>query len=160
MEPRIEQFKSKKLIGKSIRLSLTNDKTTELWKSFMMNRKLIKNPVDSNLYAVRVYADNYFSNFNPTSLFEKWATTEVIDFNDIPEGMETLVLQDGLYAVFVYRGAASAGEPMFQYIYGTWLPNSNYMLDNRPHFEILGEKYKNGSPDSEEEIWIPIKLKI
>jgi PhnB protein len=25
--------------------------------------------------------------------------------------------------------------------------------------EILGEKYKNESPDSEEELWIPIKLK-
>jgi AraC family transcriptional regulator len=32
-------------------------------------------------------------------------------------------------------------------------------LDNRPHFEILGEKYKQGSPDSEEEIWIPVKEK-
>jgi hypothetical protein len=25
--------------------------------------------------------------------------------------------------------------------------------------KILGEKYKNESPDSEEELWIPIKLK-
>ncbi|MFM9945765.1 MAG: GyrI-like domain-containing protein, partial [Bacteroidia bacterium] len=44
-------------------------------------------------------------------------------------------------------------------IYGTWIPNSEYNLDNRPHFEILGEKYKNNHPDSEEEIWIPIKPK-
>jgi AraC family transcriptional regulator len=47
----------------------------------------------------------------------------------------------------------------FQYIFGTWLPNSEYVLDNRPHFEILGEKYKNDDPTSEEEIWIPIKAK-
>jgi len=39
------------------------------------------------------------------------------------------------------------------------LPNSDYELDNRPHFEILGKKYKNNSADSEEEIWIPVKLK-
>jgi AraC family transcriptional regulator len=39
------------------------------------------------------------------------------------------------------------------------LPNSNYHLDDRPHFEILGEKYKNADPGSEEEIWIPIKAK-
>jgi AraC family transcriptional regulator len=37
--------------------------------------------------------------------------------------------------------------------------DSAYDLDNRPHFEILGEKYKNESPDSEEELWIPVKLK-
>jgi AraC family transcriptional regulator len=45
---------------------------------------------------------------------------------------------------------------IFQYIYSTWLPASGYALDNRPHFELLGEKYKQGSPHSEEEIWIPI----
>ncbi|MDP5096829.1 MAG: GyrI-like domain-containing protein [Flavobacterium sp.] len=39
------------------------------------------------------------------------------------------------------------------------MPNSEYQLDNRPHFEILGAKYKNNAPDSEEEIWIPIKRK-
>jgi AraC family transcriptional regulator len=30
-------------------------------------------------------------------------------------------------------------------------------LDQRPHVEVMGEKYKNNDPDSEEEIWIPIK---
>ena len=35
-----------------------------------------------------------------------------------------------------------------------------YTLDDRPHFEILGEKYKNQDPDSEEELWIPIKPKV
>jgi len=32
-------------------------------------------------------------------------------------------------------------------------------LDDRPHFEVLGDKYKNADPDSEEEIWIPIRTK-
>ena len=48
---------------------------------------------------------------------------------------------------------------IFQYIFGTWLPTSIYTIDNLPHFEILGKKYKNNDPTSEEEIWIPIKLK-
>ena len=38
--------------------------------------------------------------------------------------------------------------------------HSEYEFDNRPQFEILGEKYKNNAPDSEEEIWIPIKKRI
>lgn len=29
----------------------------------------------------------------------------------------------------------------------------------QPHFEVLGEKYKDNDPTSEEEIWIPIKAK-
>jgi AraC family transcriptional regulator len=59
----------------------------------------------------------------------------------------------------LHKGAASDGPKTFQYIFGTWLPDSEYLIDNRPHFEILGEKYKNEDPTSEEEIWIPIKPK-
>ena len=73
--------------------------------------------------------------------------------------METFLLEGGLYAVFIHRGS-STDTSTFHYIFSTWLPKSNYILDSRPHFEVLGEKYKNGDPDSEEEIWIPIKLKI
>jgi AraC family transcriptional regulator len=62
----------------------------------------------------------------------------------------------GLYAVFDYKGS-STDSSIFQYIFETWLPNSDYELDNRPHFEVLGDKYKNNDPASEEEIWIPIK---
>lgn len=46
---------------------------------------------------------------------------------------------------------------VFRNIFGVWLPASGYTLDRRPHFEVLGEKYKNADPNSEEEIWIPIK---
>jgi AraC family transcriptional regulator len=73
--------------------------------------------------------------------------------------MEKLELPGGLYAVFSYRGKASDASDTFKYIYYEWLPTSEYFLDDRPHFEILGEKYKNEHPDSEEEIWIPVKSK-
>jgi AraC family transcriptional regulator len=72
--------------------------------------------------------------------------------------METFTLESGLYAVFHYQGL-STDSSIFIYIFGTWLPNSEYELDARPHFEILGDKYKNGDPTSEEDIWIPIKPK-
>ncbi|MBL7922291.1 MAG: GyrI-like domain-containing protein [Bacteroidia bacterium] len=72
--------------------------------------------------------------------------------------METFLLAGGLYALFDYKG--SSGDPsIFQYIFGTWFPSSEYFLDDRPHFELLGDKYKNNDPTSEEEIWVPIKPK-
>ena len=91
-------------------------------------------------------------------MFEKWALTEVSDFDFVPNGMEIFLLTDGLYAVFNHKGSG-ADTSIFQYIYGTWIPNSDYFLDDKPHFEILGENYKNADPNSEEEIWIPIKTK-
>ena len=72
--------------------------------------------------------------------------------------MKTFTLSGGVYAVFLYKGLNTDNQ-IFQYIYGTWLPNSKYVLDNRPHFETLGEKYKNNDLNSEEEIWVPVKLK-
>lgn len=139
-------------------MSLSDDKTVELWRSFMPKRKEIKNIIDSVLYSVQVYGSFYFEEFSPDKVFEKWAAVEVKDFDAVPGDMETCTLPGGLYAVFLYKGS-SADATVFRYIFTDWLPDSGYALDGRPHFEILGEKYKNEDPDSEEEIWIPIKPK-
>ncbi len=158
MEPRIETLEEKKLIGKHLSMTYSNNRTFELWRSFMPRRKEIKNTVSTELISMQVYDPSFnFQNFDLNKSFEKWAAIEVRSFSEIPEGMEKFILPKGLYAVFIHKGAASTGAKTFQYIFGTWLPNSGYSLDNRPHFEILGEKYKNEDPDSEEEIWIPIK---
>ncbi|MEQ9302116.1 MAG: hypothetical protein RIF33_26285 [Cyclobacteriaceae bacterium] len=43
------------------------------------------------------------------------------------------------------------------HIYGTWLPQSDFRLADKPHFEVMGEKYLGADhPDSEEEAWIPL----
>jgi AraC family transcriptional regulator len=158
MKPRIETITEKKLVGNHMRMTLSDNKTGELWRNFMQRRKEIKNKLNDLLFSMQVYEQlSYFENFNPDIPFEKWAAVEVQDFNSIPAKMEPYKLPGGLYAVFVHRGGAYTGDETFQYIFGTWLPDSEYALDNRPHFELLDEKYKNYVPDSEEEIWIPIK---
>jgi AraC family transcriptional regulator len=159
MQHRIDRIGTKKLLGKKMTMSLMKNKTAELWRSFMSERKEIKNHTDSLLYSLQVYPPGYFENFSPENEFEKWAAVEVGDFADIPDTMETFTLPGGLYAVFLHKGAASTGPETFGYIFGTWLPASGYLPDHRPHFELLGEKYKNDHPDSEEEIWIPVRAK-
>jgi AraC family transcriptional regulator len=155
MNPRIEILSEKKLVGKRLKMSLAENKTFELWRNFMPRRNEIKNNLTADLFSMQVYDDAaYFQSFNPNAIFEKWAAVEVSDFENIPEGMESYILAGGKYAVFQQKGFSTE---IFQYIFGTWLPNSNYELDNREHFELLGEKYKNNDPNSEEEIWIPIK---
>lgn len=159
MEYRIDTIPEKKLLGKRMTMSISNNKTGELWRSFMVQRKEIEKNIGSTLYSMQLLPPAYFLDFNPNTIFEKWAVTEVSDFGHIPEGMETFILPAGLYAVFLYKGPASKGAEAFTYIFGTWLPASEYVLDDRPHFELLGEKYKNEDPESEEEIWVPIKPK-
>jgi len=124
----------------------------------MLQRKLIANAVDpQHMYSLQLYGKDFYTNFSPTRDFEKWAAVEVSDFDIVPEEMDTLIIPAGQYAVFHYKGSHNNGHDVFSYIFGEWLPVSGYELDDRPHFEILGPKYKNGDPDSEEEIWIPIK---
>jgi AraC family transcriptional regulator len=160
MKPRLEVLAEKKLIGKSLRMSLSNDRTLELWQSFMPSRKKIKNLLSTDLFSLQIYGSSiYFKDFNPETEFEKWAAAEVLDFNEIPDGMSQYILKGGLYAVFIHKGAANSFQKTFRYIFNSWLPDSEYELDNREHFEILGEKYKNNKPDSEEEVWIPVKQK-
>lgn len=158
MNPIIKQTKEKNLVGKKMKMSFDNFRIGELWKSFMPLRLEMQINSSNDLFSLAVYSPNHFKNFSPVNEFEKWAAIEVSDFNEVPDGMETFLLQSGLYAVFAYKGLHSDNS-IYQYIFGSWLPNSDYMLDDRPHFELLGEKYKNDDPNSEEEIWIPIKLK-
>lgn len=158
MHPRIETLREKRLVGLRLTMSLACNMTGELWRNFMPRRKEVTNALTSDVISLQLYKPSYFSDFQLANEFEKWATVEVEDFSKVPRGMETFTLSGGLYAVFDYKGPGSDPR-IFQYIFGTWLPSSGYTLDQRPHFEILGEKYKNSDPSSEEEIWIPIMAK-
>ena len=161
MEHRIETITEKKLIGKHLQMTLANNRTFELWRSFMAKRQEIKNRITHDLISLQVYSPTLnFKNFNLNTEFEKWALAEVENFDHVPNEMEPFILTGGLYAVFLYRGAPADFAETFNYIFKTWLPASEFILDNRPHFEMLGAKYKNNSPDSEEEIWIPVKGKV
>jgi AraC family transcriptional regulator len=157
MEPKLETIAEKKLIGKRMKMSFASNRTGELWRSFMPRRREIQNAVTNDLISLQNYSQPVnLNDFNQE--FEKWAAVEVTDFQSLPDGMETFLIPAGLYAVFHYKGS-STDTSIFRYIFGEWLPASNYVLDTRPHFERLGDKYKNNDPDSEEDIWIPIKPK-
>lgn len=157
MEPRIINLEPKKLIGQHVLMSLAENKTFELWRGFMLRRKEIANPLNNDLVSMKVYHEPLKLE-NPNQPHDKWAAVEVSDFCEVPEGMETFEITGGTYAVFDYKGL-NTDPGIFIYIFTQWLPGSQYVLDERPHFEILGAKYKNNDPDSEEEIWIPIRPK-
>jgi AraC family transcriptional regulator len=159
MEAQIKIFTEKKLMGKHIDMSFIENKTFQLWSSFMPRKKDIKNSVDSNLYSLEVFPVGHFDNFEPSNTFQKWAAVEVSDFDHIPKEMETLIIPTGLYAVFIHKGPQSEGHKTYHSIFVEWLPNSDYTIDERPHFAVMDERYKKDDPDSEEEIWIPIKNK-
>ncbi len=156
-EPRLVETDGKWLIGIHLSTSFAQDRTSELWRSFMPRRKEIPHPVNTDLISLQIYPQPLSWPPDPNAVFEKWAGVEVAHLDPIPQGMDALFVQAGLYAVFTHIGAVRTAQKTFTYIFGKWLPQSPYYLDDRPHFEVLGEKYHNDHPESEEEIWIPIR---
>lgn len=158
-EPRIETLPQIQLVGKHLSMTLVNNKTAELWGSFMPLRNQIQNKSDENYYSVEVYPSGYFDQFNPNAQFQKWAAVKVEEVSVLSGGMESLTVPEGLYAVFSFKGRSAEVPQFMQQVFGVWLPHSKYEIDNRPHFALMGEKYKNNDPESEEDFWVPVKLK-
>ncbi|RYZ54057.1 MAG: AraC family transcriptional regulator [Sphingobacteriales bacterium] len=158
MEPRFESAPPRLLIGKKLQMSLAENRTRELWQSFMPVMNQIGAPISEYLFSVQVYSPGS-DTFSLSTVFDKWAAIEVADLSSVPDGMETLTIPGGEYVVFIHKGAGPTAAGTFGYIFGTWLPTSGYVLDDRPHFEMLGIKYRNDHPESEEEIWLPVRLK-
>ncbi|GAO43203.1 GyrI-like domain-containing protein [Flavihumibacter petaseus] len=146
------------LIGKKMAMTLADDQTPVLWRSFMPFRQNIPHRVNEELISLQDYGTMKMDPPDPQAVFTKWAAVEVSAVDNVPEGMEVFTVPAGWYAVFLHRGS-NQDTSIFQYIFSAWLPASEYLLDQRPHFEVLGARYRNGDPLSEEEIWIPVKPK-
>lgn len=159
MKPKIITLQPKKLVGKCITTTLSFDDTAALWHEFMRRREEIKNRVLGAFYSVQVYPKGLsMQDFREDTEFERWAAVEVSGEAPIPNGFNSKKLVGGTYAVFKHVGPVKTFVETSNYIYGTWLPNSSYTLDDRAHFERLGEKYYGPEhPESEEEIWVPVK---
>mgnify|MGYP005750934971 CR=1 FL=1 len=161
MQPDIQTIPTKHLIGQKIYTSLAENRTFELWSGFKPRVKEIGNRVGGDFYSVQDFRDNAnLLSFTPETCFNKWAAVEVAENTSAPEGMESYTLPSGLYAVFMHKGTPATFPQTAAYIFGQWLPNSAYTLDQRPHFEVMSSAYNPASPDAEEEVWIPIKPKV
>lgn len=161
MEPRIVEVAERKLVGMKTRTRLIDNQIPKLWQTFMPQRFAIKNSLLTGFFAVHERdAAVTFKNFTPATEYTSWATIEVSSHEQIPEGMEARTLSGGLYAIFIHKGPAQNFKATMDFIYGQWLPNSLYEMDNRDQFEIMAEDYLGPQhPEAKEEVWVPIRLK-
>lgn len=161
MQFRIETIPSKKLVGFMAEITMLTNTTALLWKNLMPRQKEIVNRGGSHLYSMQIYTSKLdWNTFTPKTRFQNWATLEVSTFENLPADMKTHTLTGGMYAVFDYKGTPANIESFAKKVFGEIIPQSKYEVDEREHFQLLGEKYKRDSEDSEEEFWIPIKFKV
>jgi AraC family transcriptional regulator len=155
IEPVILNFDGAVLCGASEAMSLQTFTPWTLWPRVMPRLAQIRNRTSQDRISLRNF--NGIPVFGPQANpdFTYWGGVEVLEAN---KGFEHLEIPAGTYAVFHYKGLSS-DSTIWRYIYSQWLPNSEWELDERPHFERLGSKYKNDDPTSEEDIYIPIRPK-
>lgn len=144
------------LIGKSIVTNRTKNNTYELWKAFKqeLSRIAISNP--EYYYAVEQYSNTYFDSYHPEKPYNQWACITVPDGITLPTNWNNLIVSEGLYAIFKYKGTAADAHHTIRSIHEAWLPISGYVLANRPHYALMHSDYDPLNPTAEEHFYIPI----
>ncbi|MFM7079078.1 MAG: GyrI-like domain-containing protein [Bacteroidota bacterium] len=155
--PKITHSPKLQLAGYYQPMSLYADQTVQLWTRFMTLFVKETYRLGPNRYNVHVYPTDYFTNFDPSKEFIKWAAAE--HRGDVPPTLEELEIPEGSYAVFIHKGPAATVFKTFEYIFNEWLPASDYRVDQRPHFDVMGPDYQKDSDTAEEELWVPVTLK-
>ncbi|MFA0962302.1 GyrI-like domain-containing protein [Roseivirga sp. BDSF3-8] len=147
------------LAGMPMEMSLNKDQTNILWQAFMPRRQAIPQPIGHDLYSVEIYPSGFeMATFDNSTVFTKWAAVRVASADNLPRNMKPLQIPKGRYAVFIHHGVAKDFSKTAAFIYEEWLPKSGYMLDQRPHFEVMGKKYYGPiDPRSQEEVYIPVR---
>jgi len=156
MNPKIITIPKKEIIGLSAITQMgAHQDIPFLWKTFMPRKQEINNTVSKALIAMQIFSLQ--DDGQPKANYTIWACTEVNGFSKLPKGMETYTIPKGEYAVFVHKGMNASAT--YLQIMNEWLPTSGYEIDDRPHFQVMGDKYKNGSEASEEDFYVPVKSK-
>jgi AraC family transcriptional regulator len=160
VQPRIEVVPAMQLVGLGEEMSRADDATVRLWQTLMPRRHEIENRVATSYLSMRIYSKPGMAPeemFAPDTRFEKWAAVQVADGGAVPVGMRSYSLGGGMYAVFLHQGPASGFPDTMRYIFGTWLPQSQYELDDREHFELIPEGWTPTDAQAQEELFVPIR---
>lgn len=98
------------------------------------------------------------TNFQEDGQFSFIVGEEVETFEQqLEEGFIQLEIPEGKYAEFTLNSTAEGIQNTRRYIYGIWLPNSNYQRDTGPDFEITDVMQSIYPHEMKMKIYIPIK---
>lgn len=154
MEPKIVQNESFYVIGLEYYGANKNGEIPAMWEEFISRIGEIPNQVNSSsTYGVCSPVEE----MTDDSEFSYIAGVEVSSIKEIPQGMTGKNVPANQYAVFTHKGSTELLGQTYEYIFGTWLPNSGYEPVLAPDFELYDERFDPSSEDSEMFIYIPIK---
>ncbi len=156
MEPRIVKLDKLTLIGRPYFGDAEGNKFAQAWDRFFPFAKEITPRVNENAwYGVEMYGPE----FEKDHQWMYFPSTEVGSLDAIPEALFAKVLPAATYAVFTVKGGIPKISETFMYAYGSWIPASPYEVAHPYDFEYYDERFKDDDPDTELDLYIPIRPK-
>ncbi|TQV87781.1 AraC family transcriptional regulator [Aliikangiella coralliicola] len=155
MEPEIISRPALKLVGIAKQYDNANLSLPMLWSAFRPYKDKIKNRIGDDSFGIY---ESYEEEGDEVK-FSYVCTASVSNFDHIPEGMTARELPQQMYAKFTHRGSITNLEQTLKYIWGSWLPKSNYDYIEKPDFELYPSGYNVADPKSEMYLHIPIQAK-
>lgn len=156
-QPELVTLDELKLVGIQFYydLSQKND-LSEPWQMLMDNLNEIKHlSQPCKYFQVQYWLDNQTTN----GIFF-YAAVQVDRVEDLPLALTAKIIPSQDYFKFKHKGRSNEVHYTYDYIYGTWLPDTSFQLDSAFNFELYGDEYLGPYNDeSISEIYIPMKKK-
>ena len=157
LTPEIISYPRMQLVGlKTLFYGIDSDKNNigaklpALWANFMSRIDEVNNNVAGLCYGViKQIANN-------TDQLEYYAAIEVNNINKLPPQMHSITIEQTNYAKFTHKGEVKNIDNTVNYIYSSWLLNSEKQHSTGPDLEIYGSQYDPLSENSVFYYAIPI----
>ena len=150
LEPEIYTQQKLQLVGmKTEFYSVDSEKNNlaqklpALWDAFLPRMGEIQNGISGHGYGVIQQTKD------KTDLLEYFAVCEVTKLENVPQGMVSLEIPESTYAKFKHKGHVKSIDNTVNYIYSSWLMQSNKRHSYGADLEIYGAGY---IPDSDESV--------
>ncbi len=127
------------------------DKLPPLWNAFLKRMDAIKNCVPGVGYGVIQQTKEN------TEQLEYYAAVEVNQLDELPEDMVSIEIPAATYAKFTHKGAVKNLDNTVNYIYSSWLLQSDRPHTSGADLEIYGAEYHPVSDESVIYYAIPVK---
>jgi AraC family transcriptional regulator len=157
LEPKLITLKKLQLVGlKTNFYSVDSEKNNiadqlpPLWDTFLKQVNNIENRIDGIGYGVIQQTNE------KTDHLEYYAAVEVSSLGYYPEDMECINIPTANYATFTHKGNVNKINNTVNYIYSSWLLQSDKQHSYAADLEIYDHRYIADSDDSIIEYAIPI----
>jgi len=155
MEPRITDHDAFAVVGLPLKVGhATTHEISTLWDRLIARVGEIPGRIEGSAYGLLYNFDKREGSF------DYLASVAVEGDAAVPDGMARIEVAAQTYAVFTHRienPVLSQDLPrVFNYIYGTWLPDSGYLVAEGPEIEYYDSRFDPNNNSGEIDLYIPV----